>query len=137
MSRFAESGIKVPNYPVLDEERGWLYVSDSAGDQGGVFRYDLNTGEGGPWCRDAFSFANGMAMAPDRSGLFVVESDAPCISFVPIEADGSAGSKRVVDRRRARTFPTGSPLRLTARCSSPATSRAASTAGGRIADWNC
>ena len=38
--RFASSGIRVPNYPVVDEERGFLYVSDSAGDPGpGIFRY--------------------------------------------------------------------------------------------------
>ena len=96
IERFADSGIKVPNYPVLDEAKGWLYVSDSSGEQGGVFRYDLNTGAGGPWSRDAFSFANGMAMAPDRSGLFVVESDAACVSFVPFQPDGSAGAKRVI-----------------------------------------
>jgi len=96
IARFASSGIKVPNYPVLDEANGWLYVSDSAGEQGGVFRYDLKNGEGGPWCRDAFSFANGMLMAKDRSGLFVVESDASCVSFVPFGDAGSAGTKRVL-----------------------------------------
>ena len=97
MTRFASSGIKVPNYPVIDEANGWLYVSDSLGEdnRSGVFRFDLATGEGGLWCRDAMSFGNGMAMAPDGNGLYVVESDAACVSYVPIEADGSAGAKRV------------------------------------------
>jgi sugar lactone lactonase YvrE len=98
MRQFAASGIRVPNYPVVDETRGALFVSDSVGPQPapGIFRYDLATGEGGLWCHDETIFANGMAMAPDGSGLYVVESEAPCISFVPIHADGSAGRKRVV-----------------------------------------
>lgn len=98
MERFAASGIRVPNYPVIDEKNGWLYVSDSVGEdnRSGVFRYDLKTGEGGLWCRDLMSFANGMAMAPDGAGLYVVESDAPCISYVPILEDGAAGAKQVV-----------------------------------------
>ena len=88
----------MPNYPVIDEQSGWLYVSDSVGEdnRSGVFRYDLKTGEGGLWCHDAMSFANGMAMAPDGQGLYVVESDAPCISYVPILEDGRAGPKQVV-----------------------------------------
>ncbi|TPI59248.1 gluconolaconase [Mesorhizobium sp. B3-1-7] len=98
MERFASSGIRVPNYPIVDEARGWLFVSDSVGqdNRSGIFRYDLRTGEGGLWCREAMSFANGMAMAPDANGLYVVESDAPCISYVPILTDGTAGRRQVV-----------------------------------------
>ncbi|MET0599627.1 MAG: SMP-30/gluconolactonase/LRE family protein [Mesorhizobium sp.] len=98
MRRFASAGIRVPNYLVVDEARGHLYVSDSRSQASGasIFRFDLTTGEGGPWCRAEMDFANGMAMAPDRSGLAVVESDAPQVSFVPIAGDGSAGAKRLV-----------------------------------------
>lgn len=96
LRRFADAGIKVPNYPVVDEANGWLYVSDSTGEAGGVFRFSLESGEGGPWCRENFAFANGMAMAHDSKGLYVVETDALCVSYVPIETDGSAGRKRVV-----------------------------------------
>ncbi|TKB29046.1 MAG: gluconolaconase, partial [Mesorhizobium sp.] len=32
MERFASAGIRVPNYPIVDETRGWLYVSDSVGE---------------------------------------------------------------------------------------------------------
>jgi sugar lactone lactonase YvrE len=98
MERFAAPGIRVPNFPVVDEKNGWLYVSDSAGEdnRSGVFRYDLSTGQGALWCRDRMSFANGMAMAPDGGGLYVVESDAPCISYVPILEDGAAGPKQVI-----------------------------------------
>jgi sugar lactone lactonase YvrE len=108
MDRFAASGIRVPNYPVIDEKNGWLYVSDSVGEdnRSGVFRYDLATGEGGLWCRDAMSFANGMAMAPDGKGLYVVESDAACVSYVPILADGTPGPKQVVVEE-VRNVPDG------------------------------
>ena len=101
MEKFASSGILVPNYPVVDEARGVLYVSDSRGNGNpgpGIFRYDLGTGEGGVWCSEPMDFANGMAMAPDGSGLYVVQSDAPCVSFVPILSDGSAGLVRLVTR---------------------------------------
>ena len=40
-------------------------------------------------------FANGMAIAPDGKGLYVVESHGPHVSYVPIEADGSAGAPRI------------------------------------------
>ena len=39
-------------------------------------------------------------------GLYVVESDAPCISYVPILPDGSAGRKRVVIEK-VRNVPDG------------------------------
>ena len=99
VERFASSGIMVPNYPVVDEARGALYVSDSRGNGNigpGIFRFDLRTGEGGVWSRAPMDFANGMAMALDGSGLYVVESDAAQVSFVPIEADGSAGVPQVI-----------------------------------------
>ena len=98
MERFASSGIRVPNYPVVDGARNWLFVSDSAGEdnRSGIFRYDLKTGEGGLWCNEAMSFANGMAMAPDGAGLYVVESNAARISYVPILDNAAAGARRIV-----------------------------------------
>ncbi|MER8990566.1 SMP-30/gluconolactonase/LRE family protein [Mesorhizobium sp. M0678] len=98
MTRFASAGIRVPNYPIVDETRGWLYVSDSVGEdnRSGIFRYDLKTGEGGLWCSETMAFANGMAMAPGGDGLYVVESHAACLSYVPILADGTAGSRQLV-----------------------------------------
>jgi sugar lactone lactonase YvrE len=92
--RFAASGIRIPNYPVVDEERGCLYVSDSHGAEPapGLYRFDLRTGEGALWCSEPMHWANGMAMAPDRKGLYVVESLVPAVTYVPIAADGSAGT---------------------------------------------
>jgi sugar lactone lactonase YvrE len=101
VERFAASGIRVPNFPVVDEKRGVLYVSDSRGNNNigpGVFRYSLETGEGGVWSHAPMDFANGMAMAPDGQGLYVVESDVAQLSYVPIEADGSAGTPSIVVR---------------------------------------
>lgn len=97
-TKFASSGILVPNYPVVDDRRGVLYVSDSRGEGNlgpGIFRYDLKTGEGGVWCSAPMNFANGMAMALDGNGLYVVESHGPHVNYVPINADGSAGTPRV------------------------------------------
>lgn len=96
---FAASGIAVPNYPVVDDANGWLYVSDSHDFDtpgGGVYRYDLKTGEGGLWTREPMHFANGMALSRDGRGLYVVESTARRVSRVAIEADGSAGAHEVV-----------------------------------------
>lgn len=98
VERFAAGGILVPNYPVVDETRGVLYVSDSRGNNNigpGIFRYDLATGEGGVWCTAPMDFANGMAMALDGEGLYVVESDRAQVSYVPILADGSAGTPEI------------------------------------------
>jgi sugar lactone lactonase YvrE len=98
MSRFTPPGILVPNYPVVDEARGVLYVSDSRGNGNigpGIFRYDLRTGQGGVWSAAPMDFANGMAMALDGNGLYVVESDRAQVSYVPIDADGSAGTPTV------------------------------------------
>jgi sugar lactone lactonase YvrE len=97
-AKFASAGILVPNYPVVDEARGMLYVSDSRGSNNigpGVFRYDLKTGEGGVWSNAPMDFANGMAMTLDGNGLFVVESNRAQLSYLPIQADGSAGVPRV------------------------------------------
>ena len=85
---------RVPNFPVVDAARGVLYVSDShgAGDPGpGVWRIDLATGEGELWYSGTLNFANGMALAPDRASLFVVETFGRRVVRIPIQGDGSAG----------------------------------------------
>jgi sugar lactone lactonase YvrE len=112
VERFAASGILVPNYPIVDEQRGVLYVSDSRGNNNigpGIFRYDLATGQGGVWSTAPMDFANGMAMAPDGQGLYVVESDRAQLSYVPINPDGSAGAPRVAIAE-TRNVPDGVAL---------------------------
>ena len=43
--------------------------------------------------REACRSANGLALSPDGSALYVVESHLPGVSRVPILTDGSAGPK--------------------------------------------
>ena len=89
------TGPKIPNYPVVDLARNCLYVSDSGGFGlvgPGIWRFDLSTGEGGLWCDHHFTFANGMALAPDGASLMVVETFASRVCRVVIGEDGSAGA---------------------------------------------
>ncbi len=93
LSRFTAPGIRIPNYPVVDPYRNCLYVSDSfgAGAEGpGVWRYDLATGEGALWWDRPMAFANGMALAEDGNGLFVIETFGRRVSRIAIGADGAA-----------------------------------------------
>jgi gluconolactonase len=83
--------MRIPNYPVVDPRRNCLYVSDSfgAGAEGpGVWRYDLETGQGRLWWSQPMSFANGMALSEDGQGLFVVETFARRVSRIAIGTDG-------------------------------------------------
>lgn len=98
LDRFAAAGILVPNFPVVDAARGALYVSDSRGEGNpgpGIFRYDLATGEGGPWCPGDWEFANGMTLDETGNGLYVIESFLGRVRHVPILADGAAGTPTV------------------------------------------
>ena len=91
-------GPKIPNYPVIDEKRNCIYVSDSFGfnEKGiGIYKYDLSTGKGGPCSEELFNFANGMCLSPNGDYLYVVESFHPCISRLPINSDGSFGKKEI------------------------------------------
>ncbi len=110
--RFASSGIGVPNYPVVDERRGVLYVTDSRGNGNigpGLFRFDLESGAGGVWSEEAMDFANGACLDATGDGLFVVQSDVPSLVHVSVRADGSAGPSRLVSGD-VRTVPDGVAL---------------------------
>jgi gluconolactonase len=88
------ASLRVPNSPAVDAGRNCLYVSDSHGfnDPGpGVWRFDLDTGAGGLWYTGTLTFANGLALSPDRRTFYVVETFARRVSRIPINADGSAG----------------------------------------------
>ena len=83
---------------MVDNERGRLYVSDSYafGEPGpGVFAYDLATGEGGLWFGEPMTFANGMALAPDRGSLLVVETFARQVTRILIGRDGAPAGREV------------------------------------------
>jgi sugar lactone lactonase YvrE len=110
--RFASAGIRVPNYPVVDEKRGVLYVTDSRGNGNigpGLYRFDLATGEGGVWSEEPMDFANGACLDATGDGLYVVQSDVPSLVHVPILADGSAGPSRLVSDA-VQTVPDGVAL---------------------------
>lgn len=95
---FGASGIKIPNYPLVDHARGMLFVSDSfaSGKKGpGVWAYELLTGKGALWFDQPMNFANGLAMRAGEDALYVCETFAPCITRIAIEADGSAGAATV------------------------------------------
>ncbi|MEU5881926.1 SMP-30/gluconolactonase/LRE family protein [Spirillospora sp. NPDC047279] len=86
-----------PNYAVFDRH-GRMYVSDSrrVDDPGpAVFRYTMD-GMGEAWDERPVDFANGLAMAPDESALYVVESFRPGVTRVEIGPDGSAGERSLV-----------------------------------------
>ena len=93
LTKFADGGIRIPNYPAVDRARGRLLVSDSyAADQPGpgVWAYDLTTGEGGLWYDAPLVFANGLALA--AGALFVCETFARRVLRIEIAADGSVGA---------------------------------------------
>ena len=89
--------LRIPNFPAFDKQ-GRLYVSDSYEfkDPGpGIYRFTPD-GQGELWCGEPFNFANGLAIAPDESAVYVVESFARSISRIPITRDGQAGRKEHV-----------------------------------------
>lgn len=94
LRRFTPPGIKIPNFPLIDRQRGKLFVSDShaSGQAGpGIWAYDLATGAGSLWYDRPLNFANGLAQRPGEAALFVCETFAPCITRIAIIEDGSAG----------------------------------------------
>ena len=96
-SRPAGGAMRVPNVVVVDDEVGHVYVSDSHGDGPGpgIWRYDIETGEGGLWYGGDLDWANGMVLSPDRSAILVAESWGRRVTRIAIEPDGSAGAAEV------------------------------------------
>ncbi len=88
--------LQLPNAAAVTRDGHWLYVSDTRREGGpGVWRFDLRTGESVLWLRESCLSANGLALAPDESALYLVESHLPGVSRVPIRADGAAGPKEL------------------------------------------
>jgi gluconolactonase len=81
----------LPNALAFDRA-GRLYVteSNSPSESGpGIFRIDAD-GEGSLWSAGPFLFANGIAVAPDQSAIYVAETWSRRITRVPLHDDGSA-----------------------------------------------
>lgn len=88
---------KFANYVVITAD-DHIYVSDSHGfrDPGpGIFRFTPD-GHGELWFDQPLDFANGMTLAPDGSAIYVVETFGRQVTRIPIQPDGSAGSREVV-----------------------------------------
>ena len=91
-------GPALPNYPVVDVARNRLYVSDSHRDPDGkvaIWVIDLKDGGAKPWSQYPFSFANGMALSPDATSLFVVATWDRAIFQVAIDPSGEPGEVTV------------------------------------------
>lgn len=89
--------MRVPNWGCFDAE-GNYYVSDSGGWQeaNGLIWVVRPGGATQIWSDECVDFPNGMAVAPDGSHLYVLESTPPRLVRVPIGNDGSAGTREVV-----------------------------------------
>lgn len=88
--------IAIPNHLAYDR-RGRLYVSDSGAFRkvvGKLFRFGPD-GKGDVWHPGPFSFANGVALAPDQGAVFLVCSWLPGVERIDIRSDGTAGRRSV------------------------------------------
>ena len=89
------NGLTLPNYAVLSRDERFLYVSNTCRAGGpGIFRFDLQSGQGALWMAEDCLSANGLALSPAGDALYMVESHLPGVSRVPILADGRAGPKQ-------------------------------------------
>lgn len=85
----------VPNWGAFDAH-GNYYLSDSGdwGETNGFLWKVRPGGEAEVWSRETTNFPNGLAMAPDGSKLYVLESNPSALVEIPIADDGSAGQRR-------------------------------------------
>jgi gluconolactonase len=84
--------IKTPNYPCFDA-RGNLYVSDSGthnGSDGKIYLIRPG-GRAELFSAEAHVFTNGLCLSPNGSYIYVVESELPGISRIPILPGEKAG----------------------------------------------
>jgi gluconolactonase len=87
----------LPNALAFDGA-GRLYLTESySGTEPGpgVYRIDPD-GSGHLWSAGPFLFANGVAVAPDESAVYVAETWSRRVTRVPMRADGSAGEPELV-----------------------------------------
>lgn len=86
----------IPNFVCFDANEN-LYVSESGEFRkvlGKILKFD-KTGHGLIWCSGPFNFANGMAIDPHGTFLYVVCTFFPSVERVHINKDGSAGDREV------------------------------------------
>ena len=121
VERFADGApghpLRIPNYPAFDSE-GRLYVSDSHvfGEPGpGVFRFEPD-GSGELWFGEDVVFANGLALGPGGTHLYVAETFANRVFRIPILEDGSAGGREEVATLPDGALPDGLALDARGNC---------------------
>ena len=88
-----------PNGLAIDVRRNFIYVSDSnvEGTPGqGIYRLDLDSGEGALWYEGPLNFANGIAVDPTGRQMYVAESFGHRVIALPILPGGDAGEPDVV-----------------------------------------
>lgn len=103
----ANAPFVIPNYPVFDHA-GRLYVSDSGEwgeDDGRIVIIDAS-GNARVGSSEPSGFTNGLAISPDGTYLYVVESTLPGITRLPLLEDGSVGPRELV-LDLPRTVPDG------------------------------
>jgi gluconolactonase len=87
-----------PNWGAFDRA-GNYYLSDS-GDWGGrngcIWRVPAGRREAELWSESSVDFPNGLALAPDGSRLYLLESYPGALVELEIRADGSAGERRLL-----------------------------------------
>jgi len=89
--------LMLPNAIAFDAA-GRLYLTESysATEPGpGVYRIDPD-GSGELWSAGPFLFANGVAVAPDQSAVYVAETWSRRVTRVPLLADGGGGTPELV-----------------------------------------
>jgi gluconolactonase len=89
--------MRCPNWPAFDAH-GNLYVSDSGGWDAadGLIWVIRPGGQLEVFTEQSANFPNGLAVAPDGSRIYAVESTPGRIVEIPIDDDGSAGGRRVL-----------------------------------------
>lgn len=89
--------MRLPNWASFDAF-GNLYVTDSGDWKGrnGLVWVVWPGGVTKVWTEQVADFPNGCAVAPDGSAVYVLESTPGRLNEIPIEPDGSAGTKRVL-----------------------------------------
>lgn len=92
-----ERPLHSPNWPAFDSQ-GNLYLSDSGGWQEaeGVIWVIRPGRRAEIFTEESVDFPNGLALTPDGSKLYAVESAPGRIIEIPVDDDGTAGPRRVL-----------------------------------------
>jgi gluconolactonase len=90
-------GFDVPNWGAFDSD-GNYFITDSGGWGAATGRIWRIPPGGRPelWSVESRNFPNGLALSPDCSSLYVLESLPGALVEIPIEADGLAGPRRLL-----------------------------------------